>query len=240
MKKILITGGASGLGKAITCYLAENKHNTIYFTFNNSFESAKEIEAKYTNTTSIKVDFENEFELSNFLEYMDEIKPEILINNALVGYRKNHFHKINKDEFLTSFSSNIIPVLSITQKFISIRRKFKSGKIITILTSYLINKPPIGLSEYVANKAYLHSMTKSWAIENFNFNITSNSISPSFMETELTSDTDHRVLESMINQHPNKKLLTIEEVASIVDFILHATTQINGQNFIVNAGNDLI
>lgn len=240
MKKILITGGASGLGKAMTCYLSENKHNTIYFTFNNSIEYAKEIEAKYTNTTSIKVDFENEFELSNFLEYMDEIKPEILINNALVGYRKNHFHKIYKDEFLASFSSNIIPVLSITQKFISIRRKFKSGKIITILTSYLINKPPIGLSEYVANKAYLHSMTKSWAIENFNFNITSNSISPSFMETELTSDIDHRVLESMINQHPNKKLLTIEEVASIVDFILHATTQINGQNFIVNAGNDLI
>ena len=134
----------------------------------------------------------------------------------------------------------MISTLIITQKFLSIRRKLKGGKIVNILTSYLINKPPVGLSEYVANKSYLLSMSKSWAIENINFNITSNSISPSFMLTNLTADTDQRVLDTMIDQYPNKSLLETDEVARVVDFILSATNHINGQNFIINAGSDLV
>jgi len=240
MKKILITGGASGLGRAITERLLQNNEFEVYFTYNKSIETAKEIETRFNNANSIKVDFENNDEVSFFLEKMNEINPDILINNALTGYNKKHFHKIDDSDFVTSFISNLLPVLKITQKFINIRRKCKSGKIINILTSYLINKPPIGLSEYVANKAYLLSMSKSWAVENAGFNITSNSISPSFMETNLTSDTDERILESLINQNPNKTLLKTDEVASVIEFIINATNQINGHNFVINAGNDLI
>lgn len=240
MTKILITGGASGLGKAITCYLAKNKEYFIYFTYNKSVDSAGVITSSFSNTKSIKVDFFNDSDFSDFMNKIDEIKVDVLINNALTGYTKKHFHKISGIEFQDSFRTNVLPVLIITQKFLSIRRKLKGGKIINILTSFLINKPPVGLSEYVANKAYLLSMSKSWAIENFNFNITSNSISPSFMLTNLTADTDQRVLDTMIDQHPNKSLLKTDEVARVVDFILSATNHINGQNFIINAGSDLV
>lgn len=238
--KILITGGASGLGKAITCFLAKEKGNTVYFTYYSSVDEAKEIERNFDNTKAFQVDFRNEKSLKNFIEIMTDIAPEVLINNALTGYYQNHFHKLGTEVFTKSFEFNVLPVLIITQKFISVRRKLTGGKIITILSSFLIGKPPLGFSEYAANKAYLQSMAKSWANENSSFGITSNCISPSFMQTNLTASTDSRVIENMINENPNKRLLNEDEVASVVAFLVSTTPQINGHNIVINAAKDLI
>lgn len=238
--KILITGGASGLGKAITEKLAQEPNNFIYFTYKSSIDKALAIEKSYPNTKSFLLDFNNENSINEFIDKMTEILPDVLINNAITGYTQNHFHKLESQIFQDSFMSNIYPTLKITQKFINIRRKIKSGKIITILTSAVINKPPIGFSEYVANKAYLYSMAKSWATENIAFGITSNCISPSFMQTNLTADTDTRLVENMISDNPNKRLLREEEVADVVLFLINTTSQINGQNIIINAAKDLV
>jgi 3-oxoacyl-[acyl-carrier protein] reductase len=135
---------------------------------------------------------------------------------------------------------NVYPVVKLTQQFIADSRKRKSGKIITILSSGIINKPPLGWSEYIANKAYLHSMAKSWAVENVSFGITSNCVSPSFMQTNLTKQTDKRIVELMISDNPHKRLLTEVEVAEAVSFLVTASPHINGSNLIINAAQDII
>jgi NAD(P)-dependent dehydrogenase (short-subunit alcohol dehydrogenase family) len=132
-----------------------------------------------------------------------------------------------------------MPTLRITKEAIKVFRKKKFGKIINIISSAIINKPLIGLSAYIANKSYLISMSKSWATEGVKFNITSNSISPSFMQTNLTSDTDERVIDQMNKEHPLKRLLTTDEVAEAVKFFIRSSQQINGTNLIINAGADL-
>lgn len=238
--KILVTGGASGLGQAITRKLASDGKNTIFFTFNSSKQNAEDIERKFSNTKAIFVDFSSEESLNNLLALIEIEKPDVLINNALSKFRKTHFHKLPISSFKEYFILNIAPVLAITSKFISESRKRKSGKIITILTAGLVNKPPVGLSEYVASKAYLHSMVKAWAVENAAFGITSNGVSPSFMLTGLTKETDTRIIENMVNDHPNKKLLETEEVADVVSFLISATPQINGTNLVINSGQDII
>jgi 3-oxoacyl-[acyl-carrier protein] reductase len=238
--KILITGGASGLGLAITKKLAQDQSNVIYFTYNSSEGNARALMQEFSNTKSFKVDFNSLDSIEAFLNELVNLGPEVLINNAITGYTPNHFHKINGSVFESSFRANVYPVIRITQKFISECRKRKFGKIITILSSAIINKPPIGWSEYVANKAYLYSMAKSWATENAAFGITSNCISPSFMQTNLTSQTDSRLIESMLSDNPNKSLLKEEEVAEAVSFLVEATAHINGSNMIINAAKDLI
>ncbi|MFZ0035366.1 MAG: SDR family oxidoreductase, partial [Sedimentisphaerales bacterium] len=127
----------------------------------------------------------------------------------------------------------------ITQEAIKLFRKKKFGKIINILTSFLINKPPTGLSEYVAKKAYLLSLSKSWAVENADFNISSNCISPSFMQTELTSSMDERIVEQLIKVHPLKRLLRPEEVAESVLFFINSPQHVNGVNLVINAAQDI-
>ncbi len=152
---------------------------------------------------------------------------------------KNHFNKIDSKDFSDDFELNVIPTVRITQEIINNFRKKRSGKIITILTSFLLNAPPIGSLVYVANKAYLASLVKSWSNENSKYNIVSNSVSPGFMQTNFTKEVDERVVEQIIESHPFKKLLTVEEVAETISFLIKATNQINGFDFIMNAGSNL-
>lgn len=236
---ILITGGASGLGAAITAHLASSPANTIYFTFNRSGADAKAIEQKFPNTKSIFCNYEDETSVASLLEEIENKKIEVLVNNAFTGLQTNYFHKTDPAYFSDNFIKNIIPVIKLTQSAILYFRKQKSGKIITILTSYIINDPPSGLSEYVAAKNYLLSLSKSWAVENSKFNITSNCISPSFMQTKLTENTDERVIEEIIKAHPLKRLLTPAEVAEAVQYFIEPSNKLNGTNLVINSAADI-
>jgi NAD(P)-dependent dehydrogenase (short-subunit alcohol dehydrogenase family) len=236
---VLITGGASGLGYSITEVLSKSKKvDNIYITYNNSLENAKRLE-KNTKVIALKCDFSKPEDIFNLVNQIKNLDIDVLINNAFSNIVKKHFHKIEPDVFKNNFQVNILPTLLITQEVITQFRKKKFGKIITVLTSYLFNKPPIGLSEYVASKSFLLSMHKSWATENSNFGITSNAISPSFMLTNLNINEDQRILENLEKELPLKKFLEPKEVAETVLFLIVSSQQINGQNLIINQGINL-
>lgn len=238
--KILITGGASGLGEAITVKLAQNLEDFVYFTYNNSSEKALNIEVTYKNTKSIKCDFTNKLEFELFLEQLKDLDIDVLINNAFNGpFLTTYFHKIESKDFLKDFNNNIIPLIDLTKTAINIFRKKKKGKIITILSAALVDVPPTGSSIYVANKAYIQQLSKVWASENIKFNITSNTVSPSLMKTSLTSDMDKRLIEQFENNHPLKKVLPLSEVADAVNYLTTASTYINGIDLLINAGTNI-
>jgi NAD(P)-dependent dehydrogenase (short-subunit alcohol dehydrogenase family) len=174
------------------------------------------------------------------MEEMGGWQLEALVNNALTGFLKKHFHKLDSEELLSSFRQNVLPVVLITQAALGTFRKQRFGKIITILSSALANKPPVGWSEYVANKAYLLAMSKAWAAEYAKFNITANCISPTFMPTPLNADMDSRLVEEMKKSYPLQELLQPEEVAQTVHFLLKSTQQINGVNLLMNQGADIL
>lgn len=236
----LITGGASGLGYAFTRAIASAYPDAkVYFTYNKSENKAQELQALSANSIGIKCDFKNNEDILSLCRLIDTSEIDVLINNALTSLQKNHFHKTPTVDFSESFDADVVPVLEITKAFLIRARQKKFGKIITILSAGLLNKPAIGWSIYLANKAYLQAMHRSWASENIAFNITSNCVSPNFMLTPLQDDVDERVIENMITDHPLKKLLTVEEVAQTVLFICNSSQQLNGQNIILNAGQNL-
>jgi NAD(P)-dependent dehydrogenase (short-subunit alcohol dehydrogenase family) len=238
---ILITGGASGLGEAITCKLAGNKADTIFFTYKSSVSNAAKLEEDFPNTIGIQCDFTDKDSVDSLLTFIGNTDLDILINNAFTSnIIPKHFHKTRISVFAENFYTNIIPVILVTQHAITGFRKKKFGKIINILSTAIIGNPPTGWSEYTAEKAYLASLSKSWATEYVAFNITSNSVSPSFMQTRLTSNTDERVIEEITEHHPLKQLLTTNEVAETVLFLTKCSQQINGTNILMNAGTHVI
>ncbi|MEO7045549.1 MAG: SDR family oxidoreductase [Ferruginibacter sp.] len=236
---ILLTGGSRGLGEAIMRQLAAFEDNSILFTYAKNIAVAEDLEKKYRNTKAFYCDFTDTGSVNSFIENIQPYNIDVLINNAMSKPSVGHFHKTASFDFLKSFEVNIVPVIKITSAVIKDFRKKKSGKIINIISSYVINKPPIGLSAYVANKNYLLSLSKSWAAENIRFNISSNCVSPSFMATDFTSDIDERIIEQMIDAHPLKRLVTPEEVAEAVVFLTSCSAHINGINLLINAGSDI-
>ena len=231
--KILITGGASGLGKSLTETLAKAGHSII-ITYCNSKAAAKHLEQKWS-VQAIQCDFTVPNSIQNLVDQLADLSIDVLINNALTNLQKQYFHKTASEQFLKSFQTDIVPTLLITQAAIKVFRKKKNGKIITILSSSIIGNPPIGWSNYSANKAYLLAMSKSWAVENAKYNIVSNCISPAFMLTPLNKEEDDRIIENMVKAHPLKQLLKVEEVAESVAFLVTATQQINGINMVINS-----
>jgi len=238
---ILVTGGASGLGKAITEAVAssENKNSKVYFTYCHSESIAHELEHKFSNVKGIYCDYKSKESLQCLTNQMRSMDLGVLINNAFTGMDIKPFHKMEVDAFSQRFKENISPIVAITKEAICLFRKKRKGKIITVLTSFLVNQPPLGCSMYVAEKAYLASLSKSWATENSKFNITSNCISPGFMETSLNSHMDERVVEGLRESLPHKKFVSINEVAESILFLVRSSEQINGINLLMNAGENI-
>jgi NAD(P)-dependent dehydrogenase (short-subunit alcohol dehydrogenase family) len=237
---ILITGGSSGLGKSTVELLASDKTHNIYFTYNRRKDDAIALTTVFPNTRAIVSDFTNVRHIDNLLKDMDTMDLDVLINNAYVGApRTTHFCKIDANNFVTSFQNNLLPIIRISQKALIIFKRKKFGKIINILTSYLLNLPPIGFSEYIGNKAYLQALSKVWNKEYAQYNITSNCIAPEYMQTNF-AEVDERIVEQMQLEHPLKKLLTPKEVAEVIRFLVQASQQVNGVTIPVNAAKSVI
>lgn len=214
--------------------------NRVWFTWFRSEEKAVAMEEKHPNTKGIRCDFTSPDSVGELTETIAGLPLEALVNNAMTGMTKKHFHKMEAAEWSDSFQKNILPTLRITQAAVGVFRKQKAGKIVTILSAALAGKPPVGWSEYVAGKAYLLAMSKSWATEFGKYGITSNCVSPSFMLTDLHADTDERVVEELIKNAPLQKLLTPEETADAVHFLLHYSQQMNGANLLINQGMEFV
>ncbi len=236
---ILITGGSSGLGNAMVKTFLEQGNHQLYFTYRNSKQQAEEMVAGNPNCQAIKCDFNEQSDIDALIEQLKTWDLDVLINNAYGRINKTHFHKKRMEEFASSFQTNILPLIAITQAAVLTFKKKKSGKIINILSSAIINTPPVGWSTYVAEKNYVLGLSKAWATEYAKFNISSNCISPSMMRTPLTADVDERILGGIIAAHPRKELLTVTEVAKCVADLSNATNHINGINMVINAGQNI-
>ena len=238
--RVLITGGASGLGYAITKQLLSSG-NFVYFTYLSSKEKAAELQTQFPGQClGLECDFKSSESIDSFIAAISEWNLEALVNNALPPMQIQQFQKTAIQDFEDSFSSTVLPVLAITQACLTQFRKNRAGRVINILTSYLVNRPPLGLSAYTANKAYLLTISKALLAENAKFGISINNISPSMMLTNLVNDIDERVLEMAAESNLMGRLIRVDEVAQSVEFLLKSTPHINGVNLILNGGEDVL
>jgi NAD(P)-dependent dehydrogenase (short-subunit alcohol dehydrogenase family) len=229
--RILITGGASGLGEAMTKKFAGNPSYRVFFTYRSSSENAEKISRDFQQAKGIYCDFNDPGSVANLINELEAINPDVLIHNAYDGkFIDTYFHKTPAEAFQQNFQSNILPVIRITQACIDLFRKKKSGVILTVLSPVTEEELPIGTSLYAATKGYLHQLAKSWAVENKKFNIVSAAVSPDLMITSMTERLDERLLEQLKESSHEKRFLKTEEAADLIARLLDDPTTINGKN----------
>jgi 3-oxoacyl-[acyl-carrier protein] reductase len=233
---ILVTGGASGLGKSITLAFLQKKENKVYFTYSSSNESARIIEKEFSNAAAFCCNFKDETTVEKFIGQIDDMELDVLVNNAYVGEPiQSYFHRTNFKVFDEDFKFNVLPTIKITQKVLEGFKKRKSGKIITVLTSFLHGKRPLGSSSYTSMKAYLLELSKGWSHEYIKYGITSNTISPSFMLTSLNKMVDERIIESLKDSNPLGQLLSPKEVAEIIVSCCSYSKHFNSVDLIIDS-----
>ncbi len=238
---VLVTGGTGGLGRATVEILAANKDNHVFFTYCKADANAELIMEEYKNTTAFKC---NQTQMDSLQKLVEAIKLwdlDVLVNNAWTGSPEGvHFHKLTTEQLLLDFQNNVLPAVAITQAALETFRKKKQGKIITVLTSSLIGVPPLGYGMYGSSKAYISQLAKTWSKEYIKWGITSNCVSPDFMQTDFTAATDFRVVEQLVAEHPLKQILLVEDVAKVIESLAYASNHVNGVNIPVNAGINIL
>ena len=117
----------------------------------------------------------------------------------------------------------------------------KFGKIISILTSYVVGKPPNGITDYVVGKYALLGLAKCMATELGSSGIRVNSVSPSMVNTPLTDPLPNKLKEITKSQIPLEGRLAepIEVAGTILFLCTDNSNYITGENILVTGGHTM-
>jgi len=236
---VIITGGGSGLGRSLVERFALDAHNRVLFTYCQTPEAGLVEAINNANVTALRCDFSSVDDFSSLLTQADAFEAELLINNSWPGLDRKHFHRFEREEIDQSFDRNVASTVALSRHLLKAFKKRRAGKIINILTSALINRPPVGMSIYAAEKAYLLQLSKSWIAEFGSFGVAVNNVLPGFMATGMNASLDERVVEMIRDSSPNRELLTTGELAEAVYLLANMPPQVTGNNLVVNGGENL-
>jgi NAD(P)-dependent dehydrogenase (short-subunit alcohol dehydrogenase family) len=187
-KVALVTGGGSGIGKAISLALSEAGARVV-FSYNKSETSAREVVRQTSpfNVPAImcKADMENTGDIENLahtaIKHYGAV--DILVNNAGVAVY-HPFLEIPKDVWNRTINVNLTSVFVLSQLIArSMIKKGSKGSIINIssLGGFSSQK---GLAHYNASKGGLNLLTKTMAFELGPYGIRVNAIAPGAIEVD--------------------------------------------------------
>lgn len=221
-KVALITGASRGIGKGIAMKFAEQGAN-VAFTYLSSVEKGQALEAelaafgiKAKGYRSDAADFKAADELVNSV-VADFGTVDILVNNAGIT-RDTLLMRMTEQQWDEVMSANLKSVFNLTKAVQRPMLKQRKGSIIN-MSSVVGVKGNAGQSNYAASKAGIIGFTKSVALELGSRNIRSNAIAPGFIETEMTSALDPKVVEQWREAIPLKRGGTSEDVANLTLFL---------------------
>ena len=235
MKKALITGATGGIGLEI-CKFLGNDHE-IYILGRNE-EKLKNLSNKFSFIKEYFVcDISESESLADFFEKisMKNLQIDVLVNNAGVT-DDSLFLRMDLKKWNKVINTNLNSNFMISNFFSKQMIKKKWGRIVNI-TSVVGHTGNAGQSNYTASKAGVIGMTKSIAIELAKRNITVNSISPGFIDTEMTASLSDEQKDFIKNKIPLARIGRPEDVAYCVKFLVSdQANYITGQTIHVNGG----
>ncbi|MDO4376425.1 MAG: SDR family oxidoreductase [bacterium] len=201
---VLVTGGARGLGLAISLYYLKNKHHVIV-NYNNSEEKAFELKNKYGDkVTLVKADISDESEVKRMFENLGSI--DIIINNAGIARDCDPFDKTAED-FLEVLKVNLVGTFLVSKYAVN---HVDKGCIVNISSTNALDTYYPESMDYDASKAGVISLTHNFSLYLKNRNIRVNVICPDWIDTDMNLGLDEEYKKSL------GEFLKPEEVAKVV------------------------
>ena len=243
-KVALITGGSRGIGAACVKLFAEAGAD-VAFTYQLNTKAADEIVLDCSNNSKVKAykcDLNSAKEIEETVKniYSDFLKIDILVNNAGI-WKYGQADKMSLQDWEETIRINLTGTFLFTKAVIPSMKKNRFGRIINI-TSTAGQRGEANHSHYASSKGGVISFTKSLATELGPFNITTNSIAPGWVYTDMTSDelSDKKYLSEVERDIPLQRVATAEDIAGPVLFLASELARhINGEILNVNGGSIL-
>lgn len=239
-KVAIVSGGAQGIGKAISLLLA--KHGVkVVVNYNRSEKAANELveEIKTLGGDALAV----QADVSNFEQAKHLVDSavshfgtlNILVNNA--GITDDAlFLRMTEEQFDRVINTNLKGVFNLIKHASKTLLRAEQARVINI-SSISALTGNAGQVNYTAAKAGVIGMSKTLAREFASRNVTVNVIAPGLIETNMTKDLPQEILDKFMQTIPLKRFGKPEEIANTVLFLASdLANYITGQVIQVDGG----
>jgi NAD(P)-dependent dehydrogenase (short-subunit alcohol dehydrogenase family) len=215
----LVTGGTRGIGASIAARLKADGYKVATLG-----RSGGDVQADVADPAAVQAAFD---------EVRERFGPVlILVNNAGVT-ADGLAIRMPDDDWARVIDTNLNGAFNCTKRGLEDMLKARWGRIVNV-SSIAAERANSGQANYAASKAGLLGFTRVVAKEMGKRNITSNAVTPGFIETEMTAELPAKELAAAI---PAARIGQPEEVAAAVSFLVSdQAAYINGATLAVDGG----
>lgn len=239
-KNVLITGASRGIGAEIAKVLAAEGLK-VWINYRSKPEIADalkaQIEAEGGKAALVQFDITDE---TAFLEGLKVIADadgglDYLVNNAGITNDKLAI-RMKVEDFLGVVNANLTGAFIGCREALKMMSKNRFGAVVNI-ASIVGEMGNAGQTNYAASKGGMIAMSKSFAKEGAPRNVRFNTVTPGFIDTDMTASLKEEIKQNYIANIPLGRFAQPQEVADAVAFLLsdHAG-YITGETLKVNGG----
>lgn len=241
----VITGGATGLGRAIALDFARRGVN-IAFNFIDLPERDIASQALLTETALRGLGVEVYTEHCDVREreavegFISRAKAQLgglhyLVNNAGIAH-DGALWRLSGEAWQEVMDTNVTGAFHCIQAVAQHFREQRHGKVVNI-ASHQAYQPGFGVANYAASKAAVVGLTKSAAVELGPYNVNVNAVAPGFIRTELIGHLPPEVLADAEKGSVLGRIAEPEDVAHVVTFLCSEDARhVTGQVILVDGG----
>tara|TARA_Y100001935_G_scaffold255672_1_gene271326 strand:- start:151303 stop:152037 length:735 start_codon:yes stop_codon:yes gene_type:complete len=232
-KVVLITGGAAGIGKATAEAFVEEEAVVVIWDVNE--EKGNELAGSFLSSGKKsafrKVDVTNLEDVeAGVAAIIDEFgKLDVLVNNAGITMDRSLL-KMDADTWQKVIDVNLTGVFNCTKAAAPYMVEAGSGVILNA-SSVVGLYGNFGQTNYVATKAGVIGLTKTWARELGRKGIRVNAVAPGFIATEMVQKMPEKIIDGMVSKTPLGRMGKPEDIANAYVFLasdkasfIHGTT----------------
>lgn len=234
-KKVLVTGGAQGIGLQITKDFLNAGASVVVWDYNKKTlqDIKKQISSDLLSVQEVDVScFKNCEEASAKIKDLD-----VLVNNAGILRDKSLF-KMSEEDYQSVISTNLNGVFHVTKNTLSQFKESSKNKRIINLSSIVALYGNFGQTNYVAAKSGVIGFTRVWARELGKKGFTVNAIAPGFVKTSILESMPDDILNSLIKKVPVGRIGDVKDISNTCLFLSsEEASYINGSVISVDGGS---
>ncbi len=225
----IVTGGATGIGRAIALELARIGVHVAFNYFCREGEediaeeadrTAREIAELEVRVHSQECDVRDAGQVQGFVESVIEVMGglHILINNAGIG-RDRALWRLSDEQWRDVLDTNLTGAFHMIRAVAPTFRRQADGKIVNVSSVHAL-RSEFGLANYCASKAGLLALTRSAALELGPSNVNVNAVAPGYIRTtRLTNGVSAEILDRAREKAVLGRLGDPQDVAHVVLFL---------------------
>jgi 3-oxoacyl-[acyl-carrier protein] reductase len=220
---VIVTGAASGIGRASAELIAKRGANVICLDLNQVGlqEVVSKIKSNAGKATAKVLDISNQEQVFKIIAEIKKENGQIdaLINCAgLAGPTTDFVEDIKWSDYEKVLAINLFGAIWLTQAVLPTMKAQKYGRIVQV-TSIAGKEGNPKMAPYNTSKSGLIGFVKGVAKENAQNGITVNALAPAVIATPINENTSEEMLKYMISRIPMGRLGEPNEVAEIIAFM---------------------